>query len=65
MAEIHKKLPKYKKGQIAYQLLNTAGYHYFSRTVLVMKFVVVVMSFQVKSISIHSVCSAHLLDDKI
>ena len=65
MAEIHESFLKYKKGQIAYQLRNTAGYHYFYRTVLVLKFVVVVMSFQVKSICIHSVCSAHLLDDKI
>ena len=45
-----KRFLKYKKGQIAYQLLNTTGYHYFSSTVLVLKFVVAVMSFQAKSI---------------
>ena len=61
MAAIHKKLPKIKKKV----KLHTSYYHYFSCTVLVLNFVVVVMLFQVKSICIHLVCSAHLMDEKI
>ena len=40
---------KYKKGQIAYQLLNTAAIITSLVQVLVLKFVDVVMSFQIKS----------------